>query len=370
MMNNYSKMNINIMLLVPRMNIGGAESHVAMLAPLLQKNGYNVIVVSGGGQLADKLAANGITQIFLPLRLNTGLAAYFLRRIIKKYHIDIIHAHSAAAGITAMKCKLNYHLNLPVIYTAHGAFGNLQEKILLDCDKIIAVSQCVRQVALDNGAAAKKVQLIYNGIDTERFRPHDNRNELRKYYAIPDDAFCMAIIARIKNLRNKGHQHMLDLLTNYQTAANWHLLIIGTGNAKWHLRYQIWRHGLSRRVHFIGHKPDVENYLSAADAVVLPSRFETFGLVLAEGMSMQKPAAAYDVGGINEVITNNITGFTVPYGDDKLLCQKLSQLSADKSLCAQMGQAARQDIITRFSPTKMLTEISSLYKQCLSQYNM
>ena len=217
---------------------------------------------------------------------------------------------------------------------------------------------------------ADKIKIVYNGIDTEKFYPHNNRDMLRAKYNIPKDAFCPAIVARIRNLRNKGHQHLIDILSDRSGARNWHLIILGTGEGRWSLRYQIWNKGLADRIHFLGHKPDVENYLSAADAVVLPSRFETFGLVLAEGMSMQKPAAAYDVGGINEVITNNITGFTVPYGDDKLLCQKLSQLSADKSLCAQMGQAARQDIITRFSPTKMLTEISSLYKQCLSQYNM
>ncbi|WP_196604655.1 glycosyltransferase family 4 protein [Pectinatus haikarae] len=355
---------MNILLLVPRMNIGGAESHVAMLAPLLQKNGHNVIVVSGGGQLADKLAAKGISQIFLPLRLNTSLAAFFLKFIIKKYDIELVHAHSAAAGITAVKCKLKYLPDLPVLYTAHGLFGSRKERILMQCDKIIAVSQYVYHIALENGAIPEKVKVIYNGVDTEKFSPHDNRNDLRKRLNIADKTFCLAITARIKNLRNKGHQHLIKLLSEQTGAADWHLLIIGTGKGKWKLRYQIWKNGLTDRVHFLGHKPDVENYLSAADVIVLPSRFETFGLVLAEGMAMKKPALAYDVGGTGEVITDGKTGYLIPSGNCEILYSKLKLLAANTILRLQMGQAARNDIISRFSPEKMFDEIISLYNEC------
>ena len=357
---------LNILIIVPRMNIGGAESHAAMLAPLLKKQGNNVIVASGGGRLADKLKREGIPQVFLPVRLSTDLDAFLLKSIIKKYNIDIIHAHSAAAGIAAVKYKLGYQPSIPVVYTAHGLFGgNNKEKILFKCDKIIAVSRYVRDVAIENGCPADKIKIVYNGIDTEKFYPHNNRDMLRAEYNIPKDAFCPAIVARIRNLRNKGHQHLIDILSDRSGARNWHLIILGTGEGRWSLRYQIWNKGLADRIHFLGHKPDVENYLDAADAIVLPSRIETFGLALAEGMAMQKPAAAYDVGGIKEVIEDKKTGFLIPYGDDDLLYERLHYLAVNKEFCQQMGCAAEKAITMYFSKEKMLREILSLYDMCL-----
>ncbi|WP_196594381.1 glycosyltransferase family 4 protein [Pectinatus sottacetonis] len=364
MINNHS--TVNILLLVPRMNIGGAESHVAMLAPLLVLKGYNVIVASGGGKLAETLSRQGIKQVFLPLRLSTYLAARCLKHLIKKYHINLIHAHSAAAGISAMKCKIKYYPSLPVIYTAHGIFGNAKEKLLFKCDRIIAVSRFVREAAIQKGVDPDKIITIYNGIDTKKFSPQSNRSILRKKYAIPQDAFCPVIISRIKNLHNKGHQHLLDILTHYSDARDWHLLIIGTGKGRWQLRWQIWKNNLSAKVHFLGHKQDVENYLAAADIVVLPSYFETFGLVLAEGMAAQLPAVAYDVGGISEIIKDNTTGFLVPYGNIPQLYKKLYTLAADKPHRLKMGINARIDVKNRFSTSVMVKSIISIYNDCLS----
>lgn len=356
---------MNILLLVPRMNIGGAETHVFMLAGMLQKKGHTVIVASGGGKLASDSAKKGIRQIYLPLRLSTDFAAFLLKFIVRRYKIDIIHAHSAAAGIAAVKCKLKYLPQLPVIYTAHGIFGGSKEKILLQCDKIIAVSECVKRVALENGAAADKVPVIYNGIDTERFAPQSGE-KMRRILNVPKEAFCLAITARIKNLRNKGHAHLLDIM-EMKGAANWHLLIIGTGKGKYKLRYQILHRHLQKRVHFLGRKTDVENYLAAADVVVLPSRFETFGLALAEGMAMEKPAVAYKVGGISEVIKEEQTGYLISYADKELFFKRLKKLADDKNLAEKMGKDAREDIKIRFSPEKMLDQILALYDECMKK---
>lgn len=357
---------MNILLLVPRMNIGGAESHVTMLARLLHKAGHQVIVASGGGALANELAKEGIKQIYLPVRLSTSLAAFFLRFIIKKYHIELIHAHSAAAGIAAVKYKLKCAPHFPVIYTAHGLFGNEKEKLLLQCDKIIAVSRYVRQVALENGAKPQKVQIIYNGIDSEKFAPVDKITStiLRHTLHIPKTAFCLAITARIKNMRNKGHAHLLDILATHVGAAHWHLLIIGTGKGKWQLMQRIKKLKLNKRVHLLGHKSDIEHYLPAADVIVLPSYFETFGLVLAEGMAMGKPAVTYAVGGTPEIIDDGKTGYLIKYGDKEAFYQKLHYLALHPDTITSMGEAARLEIKERFSEHVMFSKILQVYKDC------
>ena len=115
----------NILLLVPRMNIGGAESYVALVARSLKLLGYNVYLASAGGALATKLQQEGIKHFFLPIRLSKYISGILLKRIIKKYNIEIIHANSEAAGIVAVKTRQKYNLDIPIVYTAPVSYTHL-----------------------------------------------------------------------------------------------------------------------------------------------------------------------------------------------------------------------------------------------------
>nr|WP_276625817.1 glycosyltransferase [Dialister invisus] len=86
-----------ILFLVPRMNIGGAETYVYTAAKELRARGYEVFLASGGGRLADKLKAAGVRTFFVPVRQSRFLSVWRVSSIVKKYHIDIIHANSGAA---------------------------------------------------------------------------------------------------------------------------------------------------------------------------------------------------------------------------------------------------------------------------------
>ena len=220
----------NILLLVPRMNIGGAESYVALVARSLKSLGYNVFIASAGGALAVELQKEGIKHFFLPIRLSKFISGLLLKRIVEKYNIDLIHANSEAAGIVAVKTRNKYKLDIPIVYTAHGVLPAKVKDIINQVDKIIAVSEFSRKSAIKEGFLAEKIQVIYNGVDTDKFKPNrQNKNLLRKKYNIPQEAFTMIIVSRIKNLRNKGHQHLLDVLKNYEVSKKWHLVVIGKG---------------------------------------------------------------------------------------------------------------------------------------------
>lgn len=352
----------NILLLIPRLNIGGAESYVALVAHNLKIKGFNVFIASGGGNLASKLQKEGIKHFFLPIRLSKYISVILLKHIIKKYNIDLIHANSEAAGIVAVNMRNKYNMSIPIIYTAHGILPSKVNNIINQVDKIIAVSKFSKEAAIKEGYIADKIEVIYNGIDIEKFSPHrQDKHILRRKYNIPQDAFTMIIISRIKNLRNKGHQHLLDILKNYPESKTWHLVVIGKGNGLNKLKRKINEYKLSNRVHLLGHKVDVENYIDIADVIVLPSYFETFGLVLAEGMSMEKPAVAFDVGGISEVIDNNKTGFLVKYNDNDDLVNKLNCLATNKNLCIKTGIAARKKIKADFSSQQMMENLLKVY---------
>ena len=150
----------NILLLVPRMNIGGAESYVALVARSLKSLDYNIFIASAGGALAVELQKEGIKHFFLPIRLSKYISGILLKRIIKKYNIEIIHANSEAAGIVAVKTRQKYNLDIPIVYTAHGVLPAKVKDIINQVDKIIAVSNFSREAAIKEGFSANKIEEI------------------------------------------------------------------------------------------------------------------------------------------------------------------------------------------------------------------
>lgn len=356
---------------MPRMNIGGAETYVYTAAKALHERGREVCVASGGGQLSEALAKLGIPTYFLPIRLSRPLSAFLLERIVKKHHIRLIHANSGAAGIVAEKVKRS--TGIPVVYTAHGIFGNPEREYVIDrLDKIICVSQYVKDDAIRRGFSENHMVVRYSGIDTKRFTADETlRQAVRSELGIPDGVLTLAIVSRIKNLEHKGHGHLLSMLATYGKHENWHLLVIGKGRGLSPLKQRIQSLGLSERVHCLGHHTDVERYINGADVMVLPSRFETFGLALAEGMAMGKPAIAFAAGGTPEVIDDGHTGFLVEQGNEGELYEKINRLDKDRTLLKKMSAQGIRQMRERFSLETMMDDLEKIYADfgCRSKKN-
>ena len=350
-----------ILFLVPRMNIGGAETYVYTAAKELHARGYEVFLASGGGRLADKLKAAGVRTFFVPVRQSRFLSVWRVSSIVKKYHIDVIHANSGAAGIIAAGVKRN--TSVPVVYTAHGILGNMEKEYVIDqLDQIICVSEYVRQDSIARGFHEDHLLVRYSGIDTERFTANEEvRIRLRKEFGFDEDTLVLAIVSRIKNLENKGHGHLLSLLDKYGRKENWKLLVIGKGNGLPLLKTKIRAMHLSDKVLCLGHRTDVEHLLNAADLTVLPSRFETFGLVLAEGMAMGKPAIAFSVGGTPEIVKDGETGFLVEKDNEKELYECIKQLDSDRSLLKQFSENGIRWVRSRFTNRRMVDDLEVIY---------
>jgi len=356
-------MKKRILLVVPRLNIGGAETYVATVARGLKERGYDVFTASGGGVLAKELSAQGIPHFFVPIRLNVSLAAWLLARIVRRCGIDIVHANSAAAGIAAVKLKSRFQ-NLRVVYTAHGLFGHTEkEKTIGQADKIIGVSEFATDFARRQGFGEEKLTTIYTGIDTEKFRPREAPAKLRESLGLSPDNFTVALVARMASLTYKGHEDMLEIL-RMAKGRSWQLAFIGKGRAMGRLWLRARKLGLQKSVHFLGHSDAVETILDIADVVALPSKVETFGLVLAEAMAMEKPVVTYAVGGTPEVLgENGQAGFLVAPGDRQEFYEKLAQLASDRALGARMGKAGRRRVEECFSCRRMLDALEKVYHE-------
>lgn len=353
-----------ILFLVPRMNIGGAETYVFTTVKELQKRGrYEIFLASGGGHLSDTLKKEGVKTFFLPVRQCPLLSVWLLCRIIKKYKIDLIHANSGAAGIVAAQVKRK--LDIPVIYTAHGIFGNPEkEKIIDELDTIICVSRFVKDDSIKRGFSPRHLTVRYSGIDTDIFRSDpDMRTALRKSYGFGKDTLVLALVSRIKNLENKGHRPLLHMLHTYGSEENWKVMIIGKGRGLSRLQSEIRSMNLSNKVVCLGHRTDVARLLNAADIVLLPSQFETFGLVLAEGMAMGKPAVAFSVGGTPEIIEDGKTGFLVEKNNEKELYEKIKLLDTDRTLLSRFSKESIRRVRHHFTKEKMVDDLEAVYEE-------
>ena len=105
----------------------------------------------------------------------------------------------------------------------------------------------------------------------------------------------------------------------------------------------------------------MEHLLNAADLTVLPSRFETFGLVLAEGMAMGKPAIAFSVGGTPEIVKNGETGFLVEKDNEKELYERIKQLDNNRYLLKQFSENGARWIRSRFTNRRMVDALEVIY---------
>jgi glycosyltransferase involved in cell wall biosynthesis len=118
-------------------------------------------------------------------------------------------------------------------------------------------------------------------------------------------------------------------------------------------------------LHFLGHREDVRDLLSVYDIFVLPSLSEGMPLALLEAMAAGVPAVATRVGGVSEVIENGKTGLLVPPGDSRALADGIATLLENPALATELGEAARQVAVSRFSLERMVRAYQDIYAELI-----
>lgn len=359
---------LKVLLVVPRLNIGGAETYVTTTALGLARRGVEVAVASWGGSLVESLAGAGIPHYLVPVRLNSCLASFMLGYIIRKNGIQIIHANSAAAGFAALKA--GKRAGLPVVYTAHGVFGHQpKERVLADADKIICVSKFLYQRSLNTGVPADKLITIYNGIDLTKFAHQPDKTVmLRRELGFGEKDFVVGMVSRIKNLKTKGHGDVLAMLAKFrhQQAGKWRLLVVGKGNGLRQFKAEARRLGIDNQICIAGYSTEVPQLMQTMDVLLLPSDFETFGLVLVEAMAMGKPVIAYAVGGTPEAVQDKATGFLIPKSDIDAMYEKLNLLYEQPEAAAAMGDKGVSRVKEMFNSEHMIDQLLDVYHGVLA----
>ena len=304
-------------------------------------------------------------------------ALWQLDRLLAREKFDLVHTHNSKAGFLGRLAARRNRVPI-VIHTVHGfAFHEAENWvfrhlfILLErmaarwCDQMIAISQPMLEWAQrEKIAPPEKFVKIYSGIEVERFRNQPPRPELKSRFGIEAEETVIGVVSKL--WEGKGHEHLIDAMARLLDSGHrLKLLIVGEGYLEEKLREKVKHLGIEKAVVFTGFWSNVPEITALLDVSVLPSFYEGMGRVVLEAMAAGKPVVATRVGGLTELVEDQVSGYLIPPGDVSALVKRLESLITNPDLRQKMGQKGAQRIQQEHSAETMVKMIHQVYQRHL-----
>jgi glycosyltransferase involved in cell wall biosynthesis len=244
-----------------------------------------------------------------------------------------------------------------------------EKKLMKRSDALIAVSKyTVDELTELYGIEEKKIHVIYNGVDVEKFKPRTNRAELRREFGLEENEKTVLFVGRLYH--RKGLEILLQSIPPVlKEFGDVKFAISGTGFKKKEasLRNLAKQLDIEDYVTFLGYVPDekLPNLYAASDIFVLPAIYENFPFAILEAQATGLPVISTKVGGIPEFLTDNENGFLIDPGDSSQLTQKVLALLQDPKLAKEMGDRGRRLIEEKFDWRLITSQVIDLYHKLL-----
>ncbi|HEY0068624.1 MAG TPA: glycosyltransferase [Chloroflexia bacterium] len=299
---------------------------------------------------------------------------------------DLVHSHYWVSGLVGHELQRKWGLPMVQMFHTLGVMKNLVAKSEADreveermqierqvmdwADRIIAATPLDKnQMLYCYGADGDKIAVIPAGVDTDHFYPRD-KAEVRRQLGLPLDTPILLFVGRIERL--KGIDTLLEsaaVVSRTCAGRNLKVLIVGGGgqtaeeNAEirriWQLHQDL---NLEDQVEFVGSKPQemLPLYYSAADITVMPSHYESFGMVAVESMASGTPVIASNVGGLSYTVKDGVTGYLVPEENHFVLAEQVHHLLKNPDVREQMGRHAAEHAL-QFSWSNIAAQIVDVY---------
>lgn len=389
---------MKIVHVITRLILGGAQENTLITCRLLAERGHDVTLITGPalgpeGQLFYQtkdqkykvIVINELRRAIEPFK--DSIAYRKLKKVIYSLQPDIVHTHSAKAGIlgryATWSFKGKWGNRLPgVVHTIHGlAFhpyqNQLVNKFYIAIEKAVAkrtdyfitVADAMSTQAKTAGIGVDKPYITaYSAIDVDQFlKPIPDRDKLafRQQFNIPPDAVVLITVARLFML--KGHDYVIDSakeLAGQFKNVMW--LFVGDGLWSDRLKKRIASLGLSDRFRFTGLMPPEEIPLAiqSSDILVHCSLREGLARTLPQAMLCGRPAISFDVDGAREVVNEN-TGRLIEPKNIEHLTEGCAELIGDKGLRDRLGSSGRDFVKDKFAPMTMVDTIEQVYRNVL-----
>ncbi len=264
----------------------------------------------------------------------------YLESILQEFRPDIIHLNGGIGGSAFVFLLLMKLFQVPLVFTAHapylceGKFPPLIEKIAASMGQIGCVSDWVlEEMKKHLPLQAHKLKRIYNGLPQPQSLPT----------ALSFSPPILLAFGRLS--KEKGFDTAIRAFSLLkQSGSNGQLVIAGGGPERLRLEQLVQELSLTDSVHFTGvlSEEEVERRFNQATLVIVPSRSESFGLVILEAMQRGRPVIASRIEGVPEVISDGESGLLVPMDDPAAFCRAIQILLNDPQRAIQMGNQGRK----------------------------
>ena len=381
--------NIKVLQVIPKLGYGGAETGCYDIAHYLPENNCKSFIVTSGGELIKFINKEKVKLIRLPVHSKNPLLIFLnsiiLIGVILFFNITIVHARSRAP---AWSCLLATKLTgRKFVTTFHGTykFGSRIKKfynsVMVRSDLIIAGSNFIFSHIKENYSEflnlKNKFLVIFRGINVDYFDPStkidtDEKKLLQKW-EINKEKKIILVPGRLTSW--KGQQLLIEAINLVKIELGYeafHVVILGSDQGRDLYKKKLIRlteqYRLTNQIKFIDHCKDMALAYKVSDIVISPSiEPEAFGRVAVEAQSMEKLIIASNIGGSNETIINEKTGFLFEAGDMNDLSKKIIKaITMDETSLRLMGKEGRKNIINKFNVEKMCFSTYSEYKRLLN----
>lgn len=363
-----------------------------------------------GTELGIELAARGHEVHFIayqqPIRLNTQRPQIFfhevtvsqyplfeyppydlalatrMAEVAELYGLDLLHVHYAIPhSVSALLARQmlaaqdkDKARRLPFVTTLHGtditivgadrSYLPVTRYAIEQSDGVTAISRYLKQVTLQEFAIRNPIEVIYNFVNCDTYKRDPNAADRRGQVAGKDER----ILVHLSNFRPvKRIGDVIEIFDRVQKKIPARLLLMGDGPERSRAEWLVNKKGLRKKVEFLGKVDRVNEKLSFADLMLMPSELESFGLAALEGMACEVPAVATSVGGVPEVIEHGKTGFLAQVGDVETMAKYAIEILSDEKRLREMGAMARWEAQSRFCASKIIPEYEKFYERVLER---
>ena len=381
--------NINVLQVIPKLGYGGAETGCYDIAHFLPENNCKSFIVTSGGELTKFIDRKKVKLIRLPVHSKNPLMilmnSIILVGIILVFNISIVHARSRAPAwsclfatkITRRKFVTTFHGT----YNFRGKLKKFYNSVMVRSDLVIAGSNFIFSHIQENYPeflnSKKKFLVIFRGINVDYFDPttklETDENKLLEEWHINNKKKIILMPGRLTSW--KGQELFIEALNLVKIELGYeafHVVILGSAQGRDMYKKKLInlteKYNLKDQIKFVDHCKDMALAYNISDIVVSASiEPEAFGRVAVEAQSMEKVIIASNIGGSNETIINEKTGFLFESGDPGALSKKIIQaMTMDESSLELMGKEGRKNIIKKFNVEKMCFSTYSEYKRLLN----
>jgi lipopolysaccharide heptosyltransferase II len=380
---------MNILQILPELNVGGVERGTVDLAKYLVKAGHKAVVVSNGGDMVADLQALGAVHYQLPVNAKNIFAMFRavpqLAEIIRKEKIDIVHARSRVpAWIAYVACR---RTRTPFVTTCHGYYTAHGFSAVMGWGtKVIVLSNVIARHMIDDfGVPRDRIRLIPRSVDLEKFhyraverKPGRSSAPSPAHVDGPGRASAplnVGIIGRLTPI--KGHtifiKAMAKVCREFPSVKIW---IVGDAPSskdayKEHLRLLVERLGIRENTQFLGTQKNIPDILSHLDVVVLATTTqEAFGRVIIEAQAAGVPVVATSVGGVVDIIEDGRNGLLVPPADSQAMAEAVARLLRDRNVAADIAEEAYKKVREKYTVEQMVQSTLNVYEEAIKNHRL